>query len=63
MTTTMATHWNVVTSADGTIFAVFGAKLLHAATLHAKGLSRPGVSFFVDTVKKTKKPVIGTKLS
>ncbi len=62
MTTTMKTTYHVVTSADGTIFAIFGAKLPYAATLKAKAMSNPGATFYVDTVSKTKKPIIGGKL-
>lgn len=55
--------WHVVTSADGVIFGVYGAKMKPAADAMANSMSRPGVTFYVDTVTRTKRPLTGTRLS
>jgi len=58
--------YHVVTSADGTILAVYGAALKAEAVQHAAKMTATTsvhrVSFYVDTVTRTRRPAVGGRL-
>lgn len=58
----MRTTYHVVVSADGTVMRVFDSRNLVAAQQLARQMSRPGASFFVETVVRRAKPLTGCKL-
>lgn len=54
--------YHVVTSADGVIVRVFGESQKTQAVQLAQQMSRPGATFYADTVTCSRKPLIGCRL-
>jgi len=66
MAKTAKQTFHVVTSADGIVFAVYGSALKADALAYAAKMTAASgvhrVSFYVDTVTRTARPGIGTRL-
>jgi hypothetical protein len=58
----MRQTYHVVTSAVGTVWKVFGADYRTDALRLAARMSIPGNSYFVETVTRSRRPIVGCKL-
>jgi hypothetical protein len=58
----MRQTYHVVISAPGTIHRVFGAAHKADALALAARMSMPGNSYFVETVTRSRRPMIGCRL-
>ena len=54
--------WHVVVASDSTVLAVYAGPRLAHAEQAARVFARPGVSAFVETVARARKPRVGDRL-